>query len=92
MFYKPMPFLQLKKTYKHKYNHIALLHKIWFVLCDPVSTLLKTVFFKKWGDFINILMSLYGNRVAEWQTEFLGTQETVYWSPKIIFSQLTSGA
>lgn len=56
------------------------------------SHFIENCIFLKWGDFTNILMSLYVSRVAEWQTEFLGTQETVYWGLKIILSKLTSGA
>lgn len=85
-------FYNVKKPTYAKYNNIPLLPKLWFVLCVLASTLLKTGLKKQWAHFTNILMSPFGNIVAEWPTEYLGTQETVYWSPKIILSQLTSGA
>ena len=79
---------------KPAYANIIILPFCLNLICPmcPSSHLIENWIKKQWGDFTNILMSLYGSRVAEWPTESLGTQEAVYWSLKIILSLLTSWA
>lgn len=72
----------------HICKYVTLLPNIWLVPCALIGNWIK----KEWGNFTNIHMSLYGERIAEEPTEFSRTQETMSWSPKIIFPQLPSGA